>query len=207
MKKFLFILTLCLFSLSIFSGEITKKFADNSKNLKGLYSEFTQERNMTLLEEKVESKGFLVFTENSSMRWQITAPVKSLMIFDKKVLSKFVFENGAWKKLNIEGQFPIEKVLDQVRKMLMGDLDEKDGIYIVTETGKTIVLTPKSSTTKKMISEIVITPNADCTEVSSVDIKNPNGDNTLISFTKTIKNPSNLQDAFDLNSLDGYLPK
>jgi|GEM_PF-3219877 len=201
MKKII----LGIFFISIFSqlfaGEMSEKMSALSKTYSNLYLEFTQERNIDLLEEISISKGFILFDSQGKMRWEISEPFKSLMIYDGENESSFEFENNKWKALKQENK-RIGKMLEQIRHLVMGDYS--DNAYTIKEENECIVLVPVSDTVKKFISEIIIKSREDFSAPEYIKINFPNGDSAFIKFEKVLVNLKDCGSAFDLINVKDF---
>lgn len=60
-----------------------------SKNTSSIESDFTQEKNLSMLSEKIVSKGHFVFKKDNLLRWEYNSPTKYLIVINKdKILIK-----------------------------------------------------------------------------------------------------------------------
>lgn len=60
-----------------------------SKNTNSIESDFTQEKNLSMLSEKIVSKGHFVFKKDNLLRWEYNSPTKYLIVINKdKILIK-----------------------------------------------------------------------------------------------------------------------
>ena len=187
------------------AGEIAQKMAESAKGAKSLYAEFTQERTLSLLEEKSLSRGWFASDAGGRVRWQIDEPFRSAMVADSKGARHFEFADGKWRMLKSRQSFPVEKIVGEIRKLMTGEYSEN--AYSIEERGGKIILTPSASAARKFVSEIVVTPRADFSAPETVEIKNPNGDSSLIRLVKVLPNPKNVAEAFATEPLSEYSPK
>ena len=205
MKKFIAIFTIA-FALALSNAQtIAQKMSENAKNLKSLYAEFTQERTLSLLEEKSISEGFLASNEDGFVRWQIEEPFKSAMISDGKGTMHFEYANGQWRRLNSAAGFPIEKIVEEIRKLVTGDYSGK--AYIPNEKDGLLILVPANEMARKFVSQITVTPSKDFTHPQRIEVHNPNGDVSVITMKKVVANPKNISEAFQTSPLKEYKPE
>ncbi|MGZ4036422.1 MAG: LolA family protein, partial [Bacteroidia bacterium] len=54
-----------------------------SKATNAIESDFTQEKNLSVLSEKVNSKGHFSFKKENMLRWEYTTPYKYLIVINK----------------------------------------------------------------------------------------------------------------------------
>ena len=205
MKKLAAILAIALAFAFANAQSIAQKMSENAKNAKSLYAEFTQERTLSLLEEKSVSEGFLASDENGFVRWQIDEPFRSAMICDGKNTTHFEYADGKWRKLNSASGFPIEKIVEEIRKLVSGDYSGK--AYTPSEKDGVLILIPANETARKFVSQIIVTPSADFTHPQKIEVKNPNGDISIITMKKVVANPKNINDAFQTAPLKEYKPE
>ena len=157
--------------------------------------DFTQEKIVSLLDEKIESKGLIV-SDGTRIRWEITEPYKSVCIFDGSEAVQYEYENGKWRLLRSNPR--LAEIFKRILAVLSGDLNELEGgAFRVLNSGiDSIVLKPASEAAAKFVSEIRIRKDksGDPTELKIVDA---GGDVSLLKFTNIVKNPTGIQSAFD----------
>lgn len=205
MKKIFFIFVFIFFSLLSFAGELMENLAKKSKSINSVYLEFTQTKLISMLDEKIESNGIIVFSEKGEVRWENKEPFKSIMISDSKTVKNFEFIGGKWKALKQNGLFNPQKFIEQVRRMIMGDFSESQ--FIAEEKGAQILLTPKNPDLKEHLSFITISVDKEKSQAKSVEIKFANGDISIVKFTKIIENPPDYKNAFIYEPLREYSAK
>ena len=85
------------------------KIENMSKATTSIESDFTQEKNLSVLSEKIISKGHFVFKKDNLLRWEYNTPSKYLivinkekvMIKDEKKTSKYdMNSNKVFKEIN-----------------------------------------------------------------------------------------------------------
>ena len=204
MKKILSIL-IAFICINLCASTLEEKMKLNASKPKDLWMSFTQERTISLLEDVSISKGVLVFDKSGSVRWEINEPFRSVLISHKGEALQFEFIDGAWKKISSDSRVPLEKIVEQVRKISAGDFSE--GAYNISEEEGKLILIPSNDGARKFIAKIAIMPNEDFTAAKTVEIFSPNGDKTLITFERTIPNPKNISDAFTTTPLKDYSPE
>ena len=68
---------------------LKQKIESMSKNTNSIESDFTQEKNLSMLSEKIVSKGHFVFKKDNLLRWEYNSPTKYLIVINKdKILIK-----------------------------------------------------------------------------------------------------------------------
>ncbi len=68
---------------------LKQKIESMSKNTNSIESDFSQEKNLSMLSEKIVSKGHFVFKKDNLLRWEYNSPTKYLIVINKdKILIK-----------------------------------------------------------------------------------------------------------------------
>ena len=90
MKKYSFLLLflpmICFpqsFKLVKDTANLKAKIEMMSKVTNSIESDFTQEKNLSVLSEKIISKGHFVFKKENMLRWEYQSPSKYLIVINK----------------------------------------------------------------------------------------------------------------------------
>ena len=62
---------------------LKQKIESMSKATMSIESDFTQEKNLSMLSEKIISKGHFVFKKENLLRWEYSSPSKYLIVISK----------------------------------------------------------------------------------------------------------------------------
>lgn len=153
-----------------------------------LEADFVMTRKVAVLKETLTSKGRLMLAGKGQLRWETTAPSKSILII-----------NGAngwlhYPDLSVTKAFdmttdPVMKIMaEQLFALTGGDITPLSSLYDIREAAdgaKTLI--PKSPRIKKLFQALhVVMPKAGV--VSKVTLISANGDSTIIEFENTIQN-------------------
>jgi outer membrane lipoprotein-sorting protein len=166
---------------------ITQKLSD----VKNLKADFKQIRHMDILTEPLVSVGICYFEEPDKLRWELTRPYQSILIYNANDIAKFNVADGKVEKLNLGAEDLMRGILKQIISWIQGDFDKAADIYdlkIFKGEKYKLVLTPKSDELTKSIQSIEMVFNADLQNISSVQI-NESGKNYIkIEFLNTMNN-------------------
>jgi len=163
-----------------------------TNSLKSIESDFKQEKNMTMLEEKIISKGTFCFKKPGLIRWQYNEPYKYLVIINNsKVLIK---DENKTNKFDMKSNKIFRKVNDLLTDCMQGTVLSKRTEYRVSffenESFFIVKLIPLTKSMKEFIGNIQLYFDRKDYSVSRIDMVEPSGDNTLISFkNKKINQP------------------
>lgn len=162
-----------------------KQFALEAKKTKSIKSNFVQDKNLSLLEEKITSEGKFYFKRENKVRIAYEKPFHYLMIMNGDDM--FIKDNQKENKVNVKSN----KLFQQVNKIMVDCvqgtiLDNKDFTVRVFQNDKTWLLemTPIGKSLKEFFQVIVIHADKKDYTVSSIDMHEPSGDNTVIRFTQ-----------------------
>ncbi|HEX6224439.1 MAG TPA: outer membrane lipoprotein carrier protein LolA [Chryseolinea sp.] len=160
-----------------------KKFAQESSKVMSITSDFTQDKTLMALTEKISSSGKFWFKRNNRVRIEYLKPFTYLMVIngDKMMVRDSDKEN----KINVKSN----KLFQQVNRIMVDCvqgtiLDSKDFTTKVFEGEKLYLLemTPAAKTLREFFQTIVLTVDKQDYSVSSIEMNEPAGDKTIISF-------------------------
>ena len=146
-----------------------------------IHSRFTQEKHMALLTEPVVSEGVFSFEKSPArIRWEYQKPFKNGFILDGA--SAFRLEEG--KKTPVKGVMA-RNIAAQMLVWLSFDLQTLSKTYAITVFEGGVRLKPLSDK-NKMLEEISVWFAADNPQaLSKIQMTEPGGDYTVLSFTET----------------------
>lgn len=161
-----------------------KKLSEELTKLKTIQSSFTQEKNLSMLQEKILSEGKFWFKASDKVRIEYTKPFKYVMIINGNNVT--IRDEQKETHSNTDSN----KLFQQVNRILVDCvrgtiLDNKDFQHQVFENDKRYLLkmTPVSKTLKQFFKTIELTIDKSDATVVSIDLQEPGGDNTLMTFT------------------------
>jgi len=160
-----------------------KIFAVESAKVVSITSDFTQEKTLTALTEKITSSGKFWFKRNNRVRIEYLKPFVYLMIMDGDKM--LVRDNEKENKINVKSN----KLFQQVNRIMIDCvqgtiLDSKDFATKVFEDDKVFLLemTPISKALREFFQTIVLRVDKHDYSVKSIEMNEPEGDKTIISF-------------------------
>lgn len=171
------------------------QFAAASAKTNSIASEFTQVKNLTMLSEKLTSKGKFYFKRQNLVRLEYTSPYKYLMVMNgskiniqdgQKITSVSTKSNKMFQQLN---QLMIETVNGNV-------FDNKNFTTRIFESADDylIEMTPVTAQMKNVFAKVNVMMAKSSFIVNRVQLFEPGGDYTSIAYEGQKIN-SNLPDA------------
>jgi len=185
----------CLLSLSSFAQypgyhSITdlpafkKQFTAQSLTVSTITSNFTQEKILSELTEKIISKGKFWFKRSDKVRIEYREPFFYLMVLNGGKM--LVRDDQKENKINTSSNKLFQQVNRIVLDCVQGTiLDSKDFSVLVFENDNSFLMemTPSSRVLREFFQTIVLTVDKKDHSVRSIKMNEPLGDTTTIIFT------------------------
>ncbi len=159
-------------------------FSQAAQRTTSITSDFIQEKNLSMLSEKIISKGKFWFKKESLVRMEYDAPFKYLMIInkDKVFIKDGQKQNTISTKSNKLFQQINKITVDCVQGNVLNNPDFK--VKLFENKGNYLVeLSPIPKNLKEFFKSINVIVDKKDYAVTSIDMNEQSGDNTLIRFT------------------------
>ena len=162
-------------------------------------SDFVQEKNLSMLSEKIVSKGNFWFKKDSRVRMEYNQPFKYLMILNKDKV--FVKDGQKENKVSTRSN----KLFQQINKIMidcmqgtaLNNPDFKTRVF-ENKAGAFVELTPVTKGLKELYKSINVLVDKRDFSVLSREMQELSGDNTIIRFTNKELNASIPDTLFDI---------
>lgn len=160
-----------------------KKFSTESQKITSITSDFTQEKTLIALTEKITSTGKFWFKRSNRVRLEYIKPFTYLVVMNgDKILVK---DNQKENRINARSS----KLFQQVNRIMIDCvqgtiLENKDFTTRVFENESSFILemTPVSKTLREFFQTIILTVEKKDFSARSILMNEPMGDTTLITF-------------------------
>lgn len=185
-----------LSDLSGFKGQ----FSAAAKNINSIKSDFVQEKNLSMLSEKIISKGKFWFKKNNQVRMEYSNPFQYLMIIngDKVFVKDGQKQNTISVKSNKLFQQINKITVDCVQGTALSNTDFKTRVF-ESKNNYLIELSPISKSLKDFFKTINVTVAKNNYSVNTIEMNENSGDNTLIRFTNKELNTTLPDALFTIN--------
>lgn len=159
------------------------KMQEQSKLISTMESDFTQEKYLSVMSEKIISKGHFLFKKQNMLRWEYNHPYvytiavnkDKMFIKDKGKVSKYdINSNKMFKSIN-------EMMVSTVDGTLLANKDYKS-TYYENDKYYLLDLTPKQRGAKDFLKSIQLYIDKTTYVVIKVKMIEPGDDYTLIEF-------------------------
>jgi outer membrane lipoprotein-sorting protein len=160
------------------------KFTVAAQKINSIKSDFLQEKNLSMLSEKITSKGKFWFKKDNLVRMEYTQPFQYLMIINKN--NVFVKdgqnENTISTKSNKLFQQINKITVDCVQGTMLTNPDFKIRVF-ENAASYLVELSPVAKGLKDYFKAINVTVDKSEYSVLKIDMEEVSGDNTIINFT------------------------
>lgn len=200
-----------LFSILIFPAQATfkpmkdtivfkQKVEKMSKETHSLESDFVQVKNLSVLSEKITSKGSFVFMKQNNLRWEYVDPYKYVIVINKdKILIKD--ENNKVKKYDMNANKVFKEINDIMISCVNGDILKSNKFsihYFENEKGYKLELLPNVKSMKESLKKINMYFDKTVTSVVKLEMVENGDDTTTIDFMNKKVNATVSPDKFIL---------
>lgn len=205
MCKWLLILMGCVMSLQIQAqsgfkpvgdmAPLKQQFAKAAQNTQSIQCDFVQEKNLSMLSDKIVSKGKFWFKKDNKVRMEYLQPSYYLLVIN----GKDIRIKDAQKENKVSGKN--NKLFEQINKITVDCvrgtvLDNADFSVKAAENSQhyRLELTPVNKVMKEYFQTIVLLVDKQDYSVSKITMAEQSGDDTTISFLHKQLN-TNIPDA------------
>ncbi len=155
-----------------------------SKSTISIESDFVQEKNLSMLSEKIISKGHFVFKKENLLRWEYVSPSKYLIIINKdKVMIK---DEKKTTKYDMNSNKVFKEINDIMLSCVQGTIFKSNKFktsYFENEKGYKLELIPLSKNMKETFKKINLYFDKNVTSVSKMEMVETSEDVTTLDFT------------------------
>ncbi|HLC82205.1 MAG TPA: outer membrane lipoprotein carrier protein LolA [Bacteroidia bacterium] len=208
MKKILFILLLIISSVSYAqvpagyklvkdTTAFKQKMEEQSKLITTLESDFTQEKYLSVMSEKIISKGHFHFKKVNMLRWEYNNPYSYLIAINKDKM--FIKDNGKVSKYDINSNKMFKSINEMMVNTVQGNLlNNKDYKAKFYENDKfyLLELSPLQKGAKDFLKVIQLYINKVDYAVDKVKMIEPSDDYTSIDFSNRKTNQAIADEKF-----------
>jgi outer membrane lipoprotein-sorting protein len=164
---------------------VKKAFASGAAKINSLSSTFKQEKILTALDEKIVSNGNFKFKRPNKLRIEYTSPYKFLLIMNgDKIIVK---DDQNVSQVNAGSNRLFQQINRIMIDCMQGTiLESKDFTAKLFESDNNYLLelTPVSHALRDFFATIVLTVGKDDYSVEQIEMNEPAGDQTIMTFKK-----------------------
>jgi outer membrane lipoprotein-sorting protein len=171
------------------------QFALASQKVESIESNFTQIKNLSLLKDKIQSKGKFFYKKGNKVRIEYSSPYYYLMVLNQNAMT--IKDDQKTSSYNTKSNKIMQSInnimLDCMRGTIYGN---NDFMVEASESAKEYLLKmkPITATMKKIFTHIEVFLDKKDFHVLRLNLVECNGDNSLMTFHQPIMN-KNISDA------------
>lgn len=163
---------------------LKQKIESMSKATNSIEADFVQEKNLSMLSEKVISKGHFVFKKENLLRWEYSSPSKYLIVINKdKIMIK---DEKKTTKYDMNSNKVFKEINDIMLSCVQGTIFKSNKFktnYFENDKGYKLELIPQVKNMKETFKKINLYFDKTVTSVSKMEMVENNDDLTSLDFT------------------------
>ena len=164
-------------------ADFRTKLEAMSKKVNTIESDFVQEKNLSVLTNKIISKGHFLYKKDNNIRWEYLQPYKYLIIISNNKI--FIKEDQSQKQYDMQSKM-FQEMNKFISGCIQGDILKNDQEFKITyyedDQNYFVTLMPKAESMRKMLNEVHIWFNRSDLTVSKIKMLESGGDYTSIDF-------------------------
>ncbi|MNS47859.1 lipoprotein chaperone [compost metagenome] len=165
-------------------ASVQQVLAGNAAKTQTISSDFTQIKNMKMLNDKVSSKGKFYFKQQDKVRIEYTQPFQYLLVMSGGMIT--VKENGKVSKINTRNSLTMQSVNRVMMDCMRGTVfSNKDfSVKALASASQYLLkLSPVNASMKSLFKQIDVYINKADNNVSKLVMTENNGDYTEMVFS------------------------
>ena len=151
-------LVLLLAPILLASTDNWSSIQEAARKVTAVQADFIQTKHLKMLARPVTAEGKLYYRKPGELRWEYTGPIKSVLIKNKRGISRMTWRDGAYRADAEAKLKPVQLVLEQMELWLQGDYVQSTLFVATLEAGASpkIKLVPKNKSLGNLISAVYV---------------------------------------------------
>ncbi|MCX6266716.1 MAG: outer membrane lipoprotein carrier protein LolA [Bacteroidetes bacterium] len=183
------------------SESLKNRVKEVAMNTRTISCDFIQEKEMSMITEKITSKGKFFLKKEKMLRWEYLQPFSYIIIIKNDHIT--IKDENKVNQFNVQS----DKVFLEINRVILGSIqgtllsDEQNfkATFFENSTSWVVKLTTLNPKLKESLSEIVLWFDRKDYTVSRLEMKEPGGDCTRISFSAKKLNQPIADEKFKVN--------
>jgi outer membrane lipoprotein-sorting protein len=194
MPKFIIFLIIVCASPALFAQSKFKMVKDTtllmskidnmSKQTNSIESDFVQVKNLSMLSEKITSKGHFWFQKQNNLRWEYKEPYKYTIVINKnKIIIK---DENKVKKYDMNSNKVFKEINDIMISCVNGNILNSNKFkisYFENDSFYKLELNPNDKAMKESLKQINMYFDKNVSSVVKLDMLEPGDDITTLDFS------------------------
>ena len=166
-------------------GNVRKGVEEAAARTSTIIASFTQDKEMSILDEKLRSSGSFYFKKEKMLRWEYTRPYSYIIVInndritirDDSKTSQFDTRNKVFSEVN-------KIIVGSIRGTLLSDEANFSATFAETSSSWVVKLVPLTEGLKGTLSGITLWFDKKDFSVGKLEMAEVTGDRTVITFTE-----------------------
>ena len=168
---------------------LKNKIEAMSRKVNSIESDFTQVKNLSMLSEKITSKGNFKFKKENMLRWEYISPYKYLIVINKDKI--WIKDEKKTQKYDMNSNKIFKEINDVMMSCVQGNIFKSGKFevsYFESDKYYKLELIPLQKNMKESLKKINMYFDKNVTSVSKLDMIEPNDDYTTLEFALKSQN-------------------
>ncbi|OFY83312.1 MAG: hypothetical protein A3F72_20135 [Bacteroidetes bacterium RIFCSPLOWO2_12_FULL_35_15] len=160
------------------------KIDNMSKVTNSIESDFTQVKDLSMLSEKITSKGHFYFQKKNNLRWEYTSPYKYIIVINQDKI--FIKDENKLKKYDMNSNKVFKEINDIMISCVNGDILKSNKFkisFFENDTYYKLELIPAMKGMKESLKKINMYFDKNVTSVVKLEMLEPSDDITTLDFS------------------------
>ena len=151
-------LVLLLAPILLASTDNWSSIQEAARKVTAVQADFIQTKHLKMLARPITAEGKLYYRKPGELRWEYTGPIKSVLIKNKRGISRMTWRDGAYRADAEAKLKPVQLVLEQMELWLQGDYVQSTLFTATLEAGPSpkIKLVPKNKSLGSLITAVYV---------------------------------------------------
>jgi outer membrane lipoprotein-sorting protein len=181
------------------TANLKAKIEMMSKTTNSIESDFVQEKNLSVLSEKIISKGHFVFKKDNMLRWEYQSPSKYLIVINKNEI--MIKDEKKTSKYDMNSNKVFKEINDIMLSCVQGTIFKSNKFktsYHESDKYFKLELIPQAKNMKETFKKINLYFDKTVTSVVKLEMVEANEDITLLDFSNKKINALVLETIFTI---------
>lgn len=179
------------------TSALKQKIEAMSQTINSIESDFTQEKNLKVLSEKIVSKGHLIFKKENLLRWEYYSPSKYLIVINKNKV--FIKDEKKTTKYDMNSNKVFKEINDIMISCVQGTIFKSNKFktaYFENDKSFKLELIPTTKNMKDSFKKINLYFDKNLSSVAKIEMIETSEDFTLIEFINKKLNAAISENSF-----------
>ena len=179
-------------ALTAETGAVLRRLETHLGGVTNIQADFIQERELSLLNQKLVLKGTLALQQPALFAWHVREPMRYGLVITDRMAQQWDEETGKVQDMPLSANPVFQVVIEQLRSWFSGrymSLTPMYDVRILQDHPCRLAFTPRAdSPARKAIQQVVVGFGDDERYIREIRIEEISGDRTTLVFTNTVLN-------------------